>query len=267
MDEDYVEGEYDEPGLMRAGGIEERFNPDGFFDGDVDATQAKVMVSKLKTLEDMLKAAEQFGQYAKQFCLLEAQMYIKIAECEGAEDKLTVAKKRLVKWIRSKSSDELSKILDEVSHGRRITEIERHDNPSCEDRDARVNSEMKRIQGDVVSTLKRDGCTQLTRSVFYDKWRIKDRPDKATVDAFTESTRDILLKSGGRGLGDEHGTYMLTPVCDRDEVRQIVENRINVIFNNIKSLAEICRQKDFYVSEENLQLLHSAIDGLGDDDE
>ena len=267
MDEEYVEGEYDVPGLVVAGGLTETFDPSGFFDGEVNAATAKRFVGKLKSLEELLKASEQYGKYAKDFALLEAQTFIKISECVDAESKLTPAKKRLVVWLRNKTSDEIDEILKEVSSGVRITYIEKRDNVSYSDRDARVNSEMKRIQNNVISNLESDGCTQLSRSTFYEQWSINGKPDKATVDAFTESTRDIILKKGGRGLGDDSGTYMFPHICDRDNTRKMVQNRINVILNNIKSLAGICKERDFFVSEDNLQILHNAIDELGDDGE
>lgn len=269
MEDDLVEGEYDAPGLMRTDSLAETFNPNGFFDGEVTPQAAKIAVAQFESLEKILKATEQYGEKASEFCVAEAMLWKRIADAEGAESKLTASQKDTVEWVRRISDDKWRDVLSMCQEGRRLRSIinaERREHIS-ELKQQTADKEYKRIQDKIVSDLRTNGHTKLTASEFVEQWRALGPPNKDTIKAYVESTRDKLLKSGGRGLGDGDGTYMLPPACSRKNIEQIVQTRINSIYRDIGELAKICKDADFYVPREGLRLLHEAVDGLGDDDE
>lgn len=252
--------------IVPSGGLDrfEQFDPNGFFNGIVDAESAKQAVSKIKVLEDMLKVADQFGEYASKFCLLEAQMYIEIAGVDGAEEQLTDSKRKLVNWIRSKTEDEMVEIIEEVSQGIRILQIKHR-----EDRERRNDiknnasiQEYKRISDEIVRQLNETGHTQLSNSVFIEKWCSVGRPDASTIHAYVESTRDKILSRKGRGLGDQQGTYMLVEKCERSQVAQIVQMRLESIVADLKTIKQICNETHFVVPNEGIQIINELVNSL-----
>ena len=266
IDVSTLEGDYEvDNGIVPAdNGLEQRFNPNGFFDGDVDAQAARMAVAELKGLEEKLKAAEKFGEYACQFAVLEAEMYIKISEYEGAEAKLTESKRNLINWIRSKTPEEMDEIMSEVSTGMRIGLIRRRE--QREQHNDLVNHaaerEYQRISSEIVKQLDTSGHTHLTTSTFYDQWHSIGKPDPHTVKAYTEKTRDQLIKKGGRGLGDGAGTYMKVEACKRTEVAQIVETRLESIVGDLKTIKQICDETHFVVPEEGVKIIVDLIKSL-----
>lgn len=249
-------------------GIFNSFDPNGFLDGIVGAKSAKRAVDKIKVLEDMLKAADQFGEYASKFCLLEAQMYMQIAEVDGAEEQLTDSKRKLVDWIHSKTKEEMTEIIEEVNQGVRILQIKhREDRERLNNiKNNAVNQEYKRISDEIVRQLNETGHTQLSKSVYIEKWHSIGSPDASTIHAYVESTRDKILKSKGRGLGDQQGTYMLVEKCERTDIARIVSTRLESINNDLLALKQICNESHFCVSEKGIETLFKSVKALGDID-
>ncbi len=241
----------------------DNFNPHGFFDGPVDAAEAKRAVSKLKAVEEMLKAQEEFGRQAVKFCLLEAQVFIKIAESDGAEEQLTEAKQRLVRWIRSKDEAELAQILGEVSTGVRISAIERRENKQPTERyDAATDC--KRIQKAAIDELTRTGITTINRATFYEHSENPARLDKKTIAAFYNSSTNEALRKGAYGLGDGSGTYIMPRKLDRQTTAQVVKTRIESIVRDIKSLKQICDEAKFIIPQNGVDIIIGLVKSLND---
>ena len=239
--------------IVPSGGLDrfEQFDPNGFFNGIVDAESAKQAVGKIKVLEDMLKAADQFGEYASKFCLLEAQMYVEIAEIEGAESKLGKAQRRIVDWIRSKTAEQLNEVIVECSDGIRIQLVMKHE-IGDEDKAKRIENECKRISDVIVDEAIKNGKTRLNRGRFYEESR-RVKLDSDMVDAYVESTRDRLLKSHVLGLGDGNGTYLTPPTCSREEIASIIGTRIRSISNDLVAIRQICVNAHFDIPREALK--------------
>jgi len=254
-------------GLVPIGQLDtyNNFDPNGYFGSIYDAESAKRAVGKVKVLEEYLKAADQYGEYAAKFCLLEAQMYIQIAQVEGSEDKLTEAKRRLVMWIRSKTDEEIAEILEEVGTGIRISKIERRERSEQFNNMKKhaSNREYQRISDEIVAQLDRDGCTKLSPFAFIEKWHSIGEPDSKTIKAYTEKTRDQLIKKGGRGLGDGKGTYMKPEKCDRKQVALIIKTRLESIVSDLKAIKQICDETHFVIPNEGISMITKLIRSLG----
>ena len=273
MENDIVTYEVDDVGIIPVESHSELDSVENFddlvlerlFADGVTPTSAKYAAGMLKSLEEQIKAADRWGEYASKFCVLEFQMWIKIAEVEGSEEKLNATQKDTVAWIRSKSKEELDELLEICREGRKIRTIileERRANRS-EIVEHNKDAEYKRISDKIVDNLDKFGFTTLTPSSFIENWRNTfAAPDSKTVKAYIESTRDRLLKKNAYGLGDS-GTYMLIKKCSDKNIASIVETRIKSILADLHSLAEICQQTDFYVDDDDLSIIHAAVDGLG----
>lgn len=253
-------------GIVKAGSLGEynNFDPNGFFENIHDAESAKMAVGRVKALEDMLKAAEQYGEYASKFCLLEAQMYIQIAHVDGADAKLTEGQRSLVNWIRGKTEEELEQILGECADGTRLRviknrELRKEENGLTEKIKER---EYKRISEEIVKRAENHGITKLSPAVFYDEWKYSSKPDGQIIKGEVERTRDKLLRKQILGLGDGDGTYIDPNKCKRDVVAQMVETRLESIYNDINSLAKLCMKTSFVIPESGLNALHESINGL-----
>ena len=253
-------------GIVPSGNLAnfDSFDPNGFFDGIIDAKTAKQAVGRIKVLEDMLKAADQFGEYASKFCLLEAQMYVEIAEIVGAEEQLTDSKRRLVEWIRDKTEDEIVEIIDECGKGTRIIQIKHREDRerSSNIKSNAINKEYKRISDEIVRRLNETGHTQLSKSVFIDEWRSVGNPDASTIRAYVKSTQDKILARNGRGLGDQQGTYMLVEKCERSQVAQIVQTRLESIVADLKTIKQICNETHFVVPKDGVQIISDLVNSL-----
>lgn len=237
------------------------FDTKGFFDGPVTPENAKSAVSKIRALEEMLKAADKFAENAMRFCLAEAQVYVEIAAHEGAEEQLTEAKQRLVRWIRAKSSEQMAAILEEVATGVRITVIERRESKTEGHRYDPIE-DLESMQKRFIAEGVRTGKSCVTRARFYEESENPARLPRSAVDAFTERTRDGLIKKGLRGIGDGKGTYILPSKCERSKVADMVKTKLQSIETDLKSLKDICNETKFVVPHVGVLRLHKLIDSL-----
>ena len=234
----------------------------GFFDGAVDSDAAKDAVDAVADLERTLKFARQFGEYASQFCLLEARTYIKISEYEDAEDKLSRREKNLVAWIRTKTSQEIADILEKCARGIRIDNIRNRD--CATSRKERSVTECKRISEEIVNEALTTGKTRLSKSRFYEESTGGGKLDPEVVSAFTESTRDKLLRSNVYGVGDGSGCYIATRVCNRRDVTKIVSNRLRSIADDLKSIKQICDENHYRVNSDAIEIITGLAKALGE---
>lgn len=265
-----VVGTYDddESGIVPVGGIDKfnDFDPNGFFDGEVNSQTARMAVAELKSLEEMLKAVDQFGRYACEFALKEAYTYIEISKYEGAEEKLTATQKDTVNWIRNLTEEELAQVLEEVGQGTRIRSIINRERKEHA-KDIKANAadkEYKRISDSIVNKLLTTGHTTLTPSAFIEQWQSIGEPDAHTIRAYTESTRDRILKKKGRGLGDSRGTYMLVEKCSRNDAAQIIKTRLESIVADLKVIKEICDETHFVIPSKGVETIVDLIKSLRD---
>ena len=72
-----------------------------------DVPTAKEAIDDKDFLESALKRAHQYAEYAKEFCIAECQMYVKIASVvktlgRKGTDEL------IVQWLRSKTDDQIA---------------------------------------------------------------------------------------------------------------------------------------------------------------
>lgn len=266
-----IEGiiEFDEDNALAviSNGIERLFSdvPYGFFSGEITCNSVKEAVKWFERgWEDAKDRVDLLEEDIIKLCIIEASIYFQIADVDGSEAKLSAAKQRVVRWLRTKSKEEQQAILEEVREGVRLRTIERRENKAMKkDRDERGTiQECKRISDEIVQELNTSGHTQLTTSIFLDKWQSSSAPDSRTIKSFTESTRDRLNRNRGRGLGDDMGTYMLVSKCDRTQVAQIVQVRLESIVNDLKTIKKICDETHFVVPKKGVQIISDLINSL-----
>ena len=234
-----------------------------------DADTAKEAVDSTEKLKKLLEVAEQYGQYASQFCLMEAETFIRIAKIPNAEKKLKSSKKRIVEWLRQKTPHGLDRIRQACADGRRIHLVMKDELRKERDDiyEMGADKEYARIQGIIVTELEQTGKTRLSPQRFIEKWRLLRAPSAATVKAYVESTRDKLLHMDGRGIGDGDGTYVLPSKCDRQQIAAVVSIRLRSIAADLNSLCRLCSENSFKVPPEGIEILEKAVKGLEYDDD
>lgn len=226
-----------------------------------DAKSAKQGVGDMNVLKSMLDAADEYGHYACQFCLLEAQMWVQIASLDDGTDMLSKAQTNLVEWIRTKSSEEIDDVLDECSGGTRILRIKNRD--TYIPRRDKETAEFNRISSKIESEILKDGRTRLSSGRFYEEWSISGRPKPCDIAAYKSRTKDrIITKYGGVGLGDGSGTYVVPSVCERSETAKAIKSRLESIVRDLKSIQSICKETRFAVPQSGIAVIRSLLSQL-----
>jgi hypothetical protein len=234
---------------------------DQLIDSVFDAQTAKDAVTEMDKLKKLLDLAEQYGNYASEFCRKEAEMYVRIAEIEGADASLTSAKRGLVNWIRSKKPDEISEILARCAEGCRISRIQ-----SGEIRELgkklqgkAVENEYNRIRSIILYEFTSEGRATVNPQRFYDEWSLPSTPDRTAAKAYTEKIRDDLIKRGGVGIADGIGTYVDPESKSRDELASAISARLRSIYADIKALAKLCKQSRFSIPHDGIHELQKLL--------
>lgn len=233
------------------------------FENDIpNAEAARECISDVGRLEDALKAAKQFKAYAKQFCLLEAQMWITISMLDDSDlrSHLSGSEFEKVTWIRSKNEQQLKDIIEECADGVRLGRIKARDTRAI-NRD-RAAAEYNRIAEVITDELVTKGRTTVTTARFYKEWSCPVKPDPRQIESNVDKTRGDLLKRGGYGLGDGDGNYAIPSVCNRKEIAQIVVNRLRSIKVDLESILQICVEANFSVPSAGVNIIRNLLDKL-----
>lgn len=262
--EQVIEGEVElDSGIVPIGalGVFEEFTANGFFDEVTDADSAKQQVNNMERLKKLMEAAEQYGQYASQYCEQEFRLFLKIAEIDGAEDKLPAAKRRMVAWLRTKSKSETSELLDQCKDGRRIHVIFNQETRRAVAAYDPAD-DCERISSDIEKEALARGRTELNIATFYERSKHPDRITPELASAYVEHTRGKLLKKNVLGLGDGNGTYVLPERCDSEDVSKIVETRLRSIVADLRAIRRICDETGFVIPSEGVEIIRSVAASL-----
>lgn len=229
-----------------------------------DAESAKDAVSWMDKLKKLLEIADEYKRYACEYCTKEACLYVRIAKMDDADSLLTKGKKALVTWIRSKSEDELAAILNECASGCRITSVYRREQQTkvSAAKSRSAISEFKRISGEIVERYKQTGKTVCSPSVFFNEWQAYETPDKETSKAYTEKTRDRLLRMGGVGIADGIGTYIDPTTENRSGISAAITVRLESIYADMCAITQICETSHFRVPRNGIDLLREKLDEM-----
>jgi hypothetical protein len=262
--EEILEGEVEfDNSLVPVGtlGMFDNFTANGFFDQVTDADSAKKQVNNMERLKKLMEAAEQYGQYASQYCEQEFRLFLKIAEINGAEDKLPAAKRRMVAWLRKKRQAQIDAILDQCKDGTRLHVIfNRETRGVAEAYDPAKDCE--RISLQILQDAESCGRTTLTRATFYEHAKHPNRITTDMAQAYAEYTKVKLRKMNALGLGDGNGTYVMPERCEKRDVAKIVETRLKSIVADLKAIREICEKTGFVIPSEGVEIIRRVASSL-----
>ena len=233
---------------------------DELINGVFDADSAKTASCNMDKLKKLLEVADQFGEFASQYCLAEARLYIKIASIEGADEQLPKGKQDIIGWIRTKTQDELDEIMEIVREGTRIGTVKNREMRSKIDavRSKGIISEYKRISNEIIEEYKVAGSANVSVARFYDMWTFPDAPDHETAKAYADKTRNDVLSAGGVGIADGVGTYIDPSSANRQSISAAVGNRLESIYKDLCALASICENANFSIPKDGIALLKEA---------
>lgn len=235
---------------------------DEFIESIHDAPSADDALWQSDLMEDLLKKADACGEYASAFCLREAQILVKAA---SLPDHLEVTRRKdMIAWLRTKSQNEIDDLLRECADGVRLHVLKGRETRKLNESVMRERqiAEFNRINEKQMRTLDDTGKVEISVESYYDEWRLKDPPDKQTLQAYCLKSRNDALRHGGVGLGDNAGTYMNPVRCDRNETMQFVSNRLRSIHNDLKSLLNHCRMSKFAVAPSATGMIRGVLDEL-----
>lgn len=234
---------------------------DSIIEDVYNAESAKDAAAWMDNLKKLLEVAEEYNRYACEYCAKEACLYVRIAQIDGADVLLPQKRKNLVAWIRSKNDEEVREILEECATGILIDKIRRRENAKMADIKKKENviNEFKRISGAIIDEYRKTGRTSCSPSVFLNKWQINGKPDRETSKAYTEMTRDRILRMGGVGIADGIGTYVDPSSKNRLEVSAAITARLESIYADMCAITQICEIAHFRVPKEGLRLLREKM--------
>lgn len=240
------------------------------FDGLADAIktmqtlkEARKCIDDMDFLKDCLDHAKRFGEFASQFCVMEARMYLNIAQLSmtfDEADPLTKGQRNIVNWVREQDDEEVACLIAECESGQRITKLYR-DHLACI-RVMKKQAECRDVSDRIIREAREQGKTTLTVSRFYDEFPANMKPQNSDIKAYTELTRDELLRIGAVGLGDGSGTYIIPSKDNRDEVMQAVMARLDSIAYDIRNLLRLCERAGLVFPITKLRKITNEISRL-----
>lgn len=229
----------------------------------VDAESARETVDSVDKLKRMLDIAEQYGEYATRFCILEAEMYLKIKDIRGADSRLTPSKRRMVDWLRRMDDAELEKIMrNEVMWGTRLQAVFRRNEGAAGVDHKRAMDKLHRKSEEIIEDCRIYGIARLNADEFMKEFSNRTRPSPDYVRPFVEHTRDKLLKAGAVGLGDGDGTYILAGKCDKEQAIKAITCRLQCIMRDLESLVSLCKRLSSGIGEETASKLADTVEKL-----
>ena len=194
-------------------------------------------IKKLKKLEQLLKAANEFRSMATKYIRLEASVYSRIVDL-GMVDSVPTTNygRRIVEWFSSITEEQRNIVIDE-----------------CADRGMTINSYWKNVihERDMVEReiqyMESEG--QYAIEAFIEKGEVKlssyldsferanSRVPRDIYKGYKDNIRNKIRELGGHGLGDGEGTYM-TREKAAEASNEIVRNKVKSIASDIDRLKE-----------------------------
>lgn len=227
-----------------------------------DVPTANEAIDDKDFLYSALKRAHQYAEYAKEFCIAECQMYVKIASVvktlgRKGTDEL------IVQWLRSKNDEEVALIAEECSRGIRIAEVRRQE-MTC----ARIIKKDKAYEATVNRMLTeyvQDGRTEISMERFYRDFDGGGKIDNKKAAAWLDRARIEVRQHGAVAIGDRKGTYVnATPssIDQIEEIKDAVQLRLEGIASDVRSVEKICESSGIRPDNEVIDDILKALKDL-----
>lgn len=238
-----------------------------------DVDDAAQCIDDMELLEGMLKHAHEYDNLIKEYCILEAKMWLRIAgvlnenrhrwgerECKG---KIGTSGWNLVTWIQDKSNEEIQRIMCDVAKGRKINNIRREEMSIA--RYMKQKDQYRTIAEEIAKEYRETGKTECSATRFYAQWKGSAKPKPKDINMWVDGMRNELLKAGAVGLGDGSGTYIdSNGRMRRDELNAAMVNRLASIVSDIRNLTAICSRQGVSLPSKSLKQAEDAIRELVD---
>lgn len=217
------------------------------FDGDIpDGEAARKCINDVSRLKSALEAMGVLEEHIREYCLLDCKMWLVFSTLDDSDLRRHLTKGQIekVKWLRSKTQDEVSDIIEECANGTMLSRIKARDTRIANK--ARVEDEYNRINDEFLKEMEETNRTQVNTARYLRMWSIPVKPDMRQVASNVNHCRNLLInRDGVHGLGDDEGSYANTNELTRDEVAQIVSNKMRHIRDCAKELVGFCKEKGF----------------------
>ncbi len=198
----------------------------------------EIYLKRLKDLEKLLKAADEFRRMAEKYIRLEASVYSRIITLGMVDD--VPAKqygRKVVEWFSGLNKEQRDSIIDECAKSGMT--INAYWKNVVHERDM-VEREIKYMEQeaqDAIEEFTENGTVELGEF-----FRSADKPNsripRDVVAGYKDQTRKKIRELGGHGLGDDKGTYMTK--------EKAAEASNDIVRNKVKSIAaDVQRLKSF----------------------
>ena len=208
--------------------------------------------------EAMLKKAKVYGTYASKFCVLEAKLYIRMAEIIDTENfragplrehpredvifkDISLADRNIIRWLQKKTHEERNDILVNAARGFRI-------------------AQMRSLETKVENLKKRmafsDSVARAAVEEYFDSGSVVISEEFALGEGYTnktltrgeiqqayERTRKALMRSGAVGLGDGTTTYVNPKACNDEQIVKAIRCRVMSIVSDIEALVKLVNDR------------------------
>jgi hypothetical protein len=233
-----------------------------------DVPTANEAIDDKDFLESALKRAHQYAEYAKEFCVAECQMYVKIASVVKTLNRKGTDE-LIIQWLRSKTDNEIALVAEECSRGIRIAEVRRQEMAIA--RFAKRDKAYETTINKMLTEYVQDGRTEISMERFYRDYDGGGKIDNKKAAAWLDRARIEVRQHGAVAIGDRKGTYVNANPSSIDkieEIRDAVQLRLEGIASDIRSVEKICESSGIRPNSDALDDILKALkdlSGVSDD--
>lgn len=233
-----------------------------------DVPTANEAIDDKDFLESALRRAHQYAEYAKEFCVAECQMYVKIASVVKTLNRKGTDE-LIVQWLRSKTDNEIALVAEECSRGIRIAEVRRQEMAIA--RFAKKDKAYETTINKMLTEYVQDGRTEISMERFYRDYDGGGKIDNKKAAAWLDRARIEVRQHGAVAIGDRKGTYVNanpSSINQIEEIRDAVQLRLEGIASDIRSVEKICESSGIRPNSDALDDIRKALkdlSGVSDD--
>lgn len=233
-----------------------------------DVPTANEAIDDKDFLESALRRAHQYAEYAKEFCVAECQMYVKIASVVKTLNRKGTDE-LIVQWLRLKTDNEIALIAEECSRGIRIAEVRRQEMAIA--RFAKKDKAYETTINKMLTEYVQDGRTEISMERFYRDYDGGGKIDNKKAAAWLDRARIEVRQHGAVAIGDRKGTYVNanpSSINQIEEIRDAVQLRLEGIASDIRSVEKICESSGIRPNSDALDDIRKALkdlSGVSDD--
>ena len=200
-----------------------------------DTNEVLRFIKQLKTIKAALDSMNTFYEQAVKYAILHVQALIRVCELGGI-DRLYGLPRSTALWLSNMSEEERNKYISMCKDGLTIYQIYKREVIKPKDL-KQGESEVKIYREKLLSDLIDYGIADM--SGMSEHLAKNTYLDKELIPDYIDGTRNILLRAGAVGVGNNTGLYVKPMPCNSKEVRLALITRLKSIMADLENMSEI----------------------------